>query len=481
MVAIAAAMAAVVGADLLFRGVLAQVLLLVLLLVAVMAVGVALRPDRRVPALCDPFVLCCVFLGQFYVIGPIVMATWGLSPILFFRAPGAEAAVPPLIAAVSLVACAIVGYRMELGRLVADRLPDFPPTARKFPRAVYVGAMVTAGLLGCLGWIEYQGGLMYKLGLSYGAGKSGAAFTLAFNAVITGTIVWAWTLMDGKVTRPRRYLFFVTLLAEVLFFGIIYGVRKYLFFLFFGLLACWSLRRGVRTLPKVRTAIVVAALLIFFSVWGAIRAMPVATMLGIGEASYTTQTSELQYGYFAGVGDPFGTACLVWQIFPAQEPFRHGSTLLVTVLGFIPRALWPEKPVSIGKELTRYYVGPFYEPTEGYSVTPTLPADFYLNFGWPGVLLGGFLLGVLCRVIVTYAATGMVDGVQERASRVLIPTFFVIGLGEVRADMSQVLAFYVMTGIPVLFGLLFFRMDGPVATPAGPREHLEPSLSPQAG
>jgi len=481
VVAIAAAMAAVVGAELLFREVMAQVLLLVLLLVAVMTIGVALRPERRVPVLCDPFALCCVFLGQFYVVGPIVMATWGLSPILFFRAPGADAAVLPLIAAVSLVACAIVGYRMELGRLVADRLPDFPPTARKFPRAVYVGGMVTAGLLSCLYWIEYQGGLMHKLSLSYGVGKSGAVFTLAFNAVITGTILWAWTLMDGRATRSHRYLFFATLLLVVLFFGIIYGVRKYLFFLFFGLLACWSLRRGVRTLPKVRTAIVLMALVVFFSVWGAVRVTSVASMLGYGEASHNVQSRELEYGYLAGVGDPFGTACLVWQVFPEQEPFRHGSTLLVTVFGFIPRAIWPEKPVGIGKELTRYYVGPYYEPTEGYSVTATLPADFYLNFGWPGVLLGGFLLGLVCRVVVTYAASGMVDGVQERAARVLLPTFFVIGLGEVRADMSQVLAFYAMTGIPLLFGLLFFRMDGRIASPAPSPERLEASLSPQAG
>jgi hypothetical protein len=226
---------------------------------------------------------------------------------------------------------------------------------------------------------------------------------------------------------------------------------------------------------------VVLVLLVFFSVWGSVRAIPVASMLGIGEAAHTTRTADLQYGYLAGVGDPFGTACLVFQIFPEQEAFRRGSTLLVTALGFIPRAIWPEKPVGIGKDLTRYYVGPYYEPTEGYSVTVTLPADLYLNFGWVGVVLGGFLLGVACRIVVTYASQGMVDGIQTRAARVLLPTFFIIGLGEVRSDMATMLAFYAMTGIPVAVALAFFRMDGRADRPLPSPEPLKTALSPQAG
>jgi hypothetical protein len=326
LIAIAAGMMAILGLEFLFRDVLSQVLLLVVLLLLVMALGVVLRPERRVPLISDPFVLCCGFLAQFYVVGPIVMAIWGLSPIAFFRRPTPRC---PLTAGILMVGCALLGYRMGLGSLIAGRLPDFPATARKLPRAWFVTTIVTAGLAGCFGWIEYQGGLLAKLGLSYGAGKSGAIFTLAFNAVVLGTVLWAWVLMDGRSRMLGRTLFFSTLLLEVLFFGVIYGVRKYLFFLFFGLLTTWSLRRGVRSLPKVRTAITVVVLLLFFSVWGSLRAIPVAEMLGIGEDSHTTRTNEFQYGYLAGVGDPFGTACLVFEIFPGQEAFRHGSTLLV--------------------------------------------------------------------------------------------------------------------------------------------------------
>jgi hypothetical protein len=46
--------------------------------------------------------------------------------------------------------------------------------------------------------------------------------------------------------------------------------------------------------------------------------------------------------------------------------------------------------------------------------------------------------------------------------------------------MAQMLAFYAMTGIPLLAALTFFRMDGPSERRAV-AESLNPALSPQAG
>lgn len=464
LAAVSLAFACVLGFEALASLVAGQILLLVVALAVLMVTGVMLRPERSLPLLCDPFLLCCLFLAQFYLIGPVIMGIWGLSEIAFFRAPGIEAAKGPLLGALLMVGMAIVGYRSELGRIVARTLPEFGPRPRKLPRSWVITAVVGAGIFGCLWWLQYQGGLFAKLGLGYGTGRYGAAFTLAFNFFILGTILWAWHLLDSPTrTRGQVLAFYAVLVFEAVFFGIIYGVRKYLFFLFFGLIVCAALRRGVRSLPKVRLAAILAGLLVFFTVWGAVRATPLAALMGFGQSTPQVRERELREGYFSGVADPFGSATLIWQIFPEQEPFRHGSTLLVTVLGFIPRAVWPDKPVGIGKDITRYYVGPFYEPVEGYSVTVTLPADFYANFGWPGVAIGGLLLGVVFRVVAAYAVMGMRNGLQTRAARVLLPTLFVTGLGEVRADMSTLLAFYIMTGLPLVAALLVFRMDGPEA------------------
>jgi hypothetical protein len=441
--------------------VLGRVLLLVVALAGVMGIGIFLRPERQIPLICDPFVLCCLFLSQFYLLGPVIMGVWGLSQVAFFRAPGIDEAVGPLLGCILMVSAAIVGYRWNLGVLIAQALPDFGPAPRKFRRGWIITAVVASGLLGCFWWLQFQGGLFTKLGVGYGAGRYGAAFTLAFDTMILGTLLWAWHLLDSPVRTRLQVLSFTAVLGfDVLFFGILHGARKYLFFLFFGLIIIAALRRGVRALPKLRLAAGLAVLVLFFGVWGAVRATPVAALLGMGESSPAIQNKELGEGYASGLADPFGAAVLVWQVFPDQEPFRHGQTLLVTVLGFIPRAIWPDKPVGIGKDMTRYYVGPFYEPVQGFSVTVTLPADLYVNFGWPGVGIGGLLLGLVARVAVAYSCFGMKGGIQARAARVLLPTLFIVGLGEVRADMSQILAFYIMTGLPTIAILTLFRMDG---------------------
>lgn len=462
LLAVVLAASLAVGFEALSSFVLAQALLLVLALIVVMGCGVALRPEPQLPLLCDPFVLCCLFLSQFYVVGSIAMGIWGLSPNTFFRPPGVAETVGPLLGGVCMIACAIVGYRWDLGRLIAGKLPDFAGGSRRLPRRWVITAVVVAGLVGSLAWIEYQGGLLAKLAMGYGQGKSGAAFTLAFNTFILGTLLWAWHLVDTPTARRGHiWLFWSVLLLEVVFFGIICGIRKYLFFLFFGLVVLWVLRRGFETLPKVRAAVAVVVLLVFFAVWGSLRAESVASLAGFGERQYIVRTGTATEGYVSGMADPFGAAALVWQVFPEQEPFRHGGTTLVTLLGFIPRAIWPEKPIGIGKDITRYYVGPYYDTTQGFSVTITLPADLYANFGWPGVAFGGLLLGLVCRIVASYAVIGMRGNTQRRAARVILPTIFIVSLAEVRADMSQILAFNIMTGLPALAALACFRMDGP--------------------
>lgn len=462
LVAVVVAFSGVVAFEKVADAVAARILLLVVALALTMVVGTALRPERDLPLVADPFFLCCLFLSQFYLIGPIIMAVWGLSPVAFFREPAIEEAAGPLLGCILLVACAAIGFRLGVGTVLARELPDFGPSPRKLPRGWIVSATVLAGIAGAMWWLQFQGGLLTKIGVGYGGGRYGAAFTLGFNIFILGTLLWAWHLADSPKPTRRAVLMFALLLTfEALFFGVIYGVRKYLFFLFFGLLVCWSLRRGFRSIPKLRVAMVLCGLLAFFTVWGAVRATPVATLMGIGESTPNVRSRNWSEGYLSGVGDPFGSATLVWQVFPDREPFRHGQTLLVTLLGFIPRAVWPDKPVGIGKDITRYYVGPFYQPVEGYSVTVTLPADLYVNFGWPGIAIGGLLIGIAFRVVASYAVLGMSGGVQTSAARVLLPTLFAVGLGEVRADMSQILAFYLMTGIPLIAVLTAFRMDGP--------------------
>lgn len=439
---------------------LPQIVALVLTIAVMMIAGYTITRDPRMPFLIDPVFLACVFISQFFVIGPLAMRIWSLGELMFFYGYDPVREVQVLAGVAIVLVTMFAAYRSEIGTLIAERLPSFPWSRKKLSGRWIEAILITAAIAGCIGWIVFQGGLMAKLSTGYGAWKRGGAmFRIAFVSLQIGTLILGWRYLASRVhTLWDRILFPGMLAFQVVFFGIINGTRKYLLFMFFGLLTVWVLRRGIRQLPKVRAAAIAALLLVFFAVWGSVRSKPLTQMVGqeIGPAH---ASNSIYHGYVSGVAGPYSVACLVWELFPEVEPYRRGSTLLVTLFGFIPRAVWPEKPVGIGKEITRYIVGPFYEETYGYSAAPTVIGDFYLNAGWLGLIVGGLCLGVTCRVITSYATHGMISGVQLRAARVLIPAVFIMGLGELRADMATMLATYTLSFIPLFAALLFFNLD----------------------
>ena len=91
--------------------------------------------------------------------------------------------------------------------------------------------------------------------------------------------------------------------------------------------------------------------------------------------------------------------------------FAYGGT--VPLWGFVPRALWPDKPaVGGGGSLVSEYTGiPF---GEGTSVGAGQVLELYVNFGIPGVLAGftglGFLLMRLDLGIMRAFAAGDLPG-----------------------------------------------------------------------
>ncbi len=454
----------------------ASVLFLVALSLAVMT-GALSKRRRHLPWLCDPLLLSFVFLAQFYVVGAIAYQFVGSGDLPFMRQLSPWRAPEATLSFLVFVILVLIGFSSPLGVALERVIPNFS-FGRHKPDSRWAEAFVIlASIGGCYWWLDYQGGLAVKLAEGYSAGRAGSAiFGAAHVGLVTGTLLMGWRIFAKPKASGLDIALFGSLLAfDVAFLGIIVGVRKYLFFIYFGLIAIWILRRGWATLPKVRVATALALLLVFFSLWGAVRARPLGEMFsGASDARFrSSETRE----YVSGFVDPYLIACLVWELYPRVEPYRHGSTVMVTLLGFIPRRFWPDKPIGIGKEITKYIVGPFYEDFYGFSVTVTLPADFYLNFGWLGIIVGGVFVGTLCRTVTEYAMHGMDGGLQLSAARVLIPSAFVIGLGEVRSDMATMLSTYGLLFIPLLFSLTFFRFDPtPTLMPAAGRAVPEPAV-----
>jgi hypothetical protein len=87
-----------------------------------------------------------------------------------------------------------------------------------------------------------------------------------------------------------------------------------------------------------------------------------------------------------------------------EDGFLGGETLEYLGFAFIPRFLWPEKPLIAKGSWFAVRIGQAYVRPDGganNSVNMTIPGELYLNFGWSGVLLGSLLFGAFLAVLWT--------------------------------------------------------------------------------
>ena len=79
---------------------------------------------------------------------------------------------------------------------------------------------------------------------------------------------------------------------------------------------------------------------------------------------------------------------------------KFGRTIFIDPwLMPIPRAIWPDKPTTVGGLIVRTFF-PGWGGIGG--IPPSLLGEFYLNFLLPGIILGMFLFGVACKMLHSY-------------------------------------------------------------------------------
>ncbi|HKT73917.1 MAG TPA: hypothetical protein VJQ47_13580 [Steroidobacteraceae bacterium] len=159
-----------------------------------------------------------------------------------------------------------------------------------------------------------------------------------------------------------------------------------------------------------------------------------------------------------------------------DRPFQEGHTLLAIPLAFIPRIIWPSKPdVQTGQLFNHEF---FPGGVADTYISPSHFGELYWNFGWPGIIVGMLLIGMLLGFV------GAKTDLEQRPSvtrvLILLATVQYLCTGfEGAMSISYVLWLRSLAAIGLLH-LLFTRAakpehrSGPVATTtpvavAGPR------------
>jgi len=87
------------------------------------------------------------------------------------------------------------------------------------------------------------------------------------------------------------------------------------------------------------------------------------------------------------------------RITETYEPGEHlGLNIIVyPAVNFVPRSLWPEKPIGLGRRIMfDIYGAPSYTSV---SFAPGLLGEFYADFGYFGILVFGSLFGLILKRI----------------------------------------------------------------------------------
>lgn len=143
--------------------------------------------------------------------------------------------------------------------------------------------------------------------------------------------------------------------------------------------------------------------------------MPIAaallTLLGIAAGAIVTVLGGIREGrtpaeavedveltsiLTAGVQNTkIDTFLLLTEFVPGELDFYYGSFYARAALNYVPSEYWDSKPVlTVGALIRR-----MFRPEQSGGRTVGQLGDYYINFGYPGILVMGVLLGVLFSVM----------------------------------------------------------------------------------
>ena len=88
--------------------------------------------------------------------------------------------------------------------------------------------------------------------------------------------------------------------------------------------------------------------------------------------------------------------------------YARGDTLLSAALGWVPRALWPNKPERGGSEMVSTYTRNQFAHSSSFGTGPIF--EFYINFGLVGVTFGCLIFGFTLRLLDIRSARIFADG-----------------------------------------------------------------------
>jgi hypothetical protein len=275
-----------------------------------------------------------------------------------------------------------------------------------------------------------------------------AVLTLLQNQLLVAIAVLAW--LAFSVRKQKRHLimlYFVVLVAALRGFATTM-MEMMIVPLAVLFIARWAYTRRI---PLVSLGTIALAFLFFSPVKMDIRSSALGEIEATGRQQvqnraleWIDSASRFWVESFLGKrpleestadassrADLIHTFAYIYSFTPSAVPYQHGSTYSYLLIAWIPRILWPEKPVA-------NYANNFYAIEYGVSTEEgvktssfgaTLMGEGYMNFGVPGVALIMIVLGSTLSLMERIFGSDQ-SGVGGQAILLAIFVYFLNGIGS---------------------------------------------------
>jgi hypothetical protein len=367
----------------------------------------------------------------------------------------------------------LAGYYLGIGQHLANRLPSMP---QHLPRRGVVPKSFLLIGIGMGAWL-YQ---LIVVGRVHGrddwfTGNPFENLVIQLSAFV-GYGVALLAIVFFRDLKTGRRISFVALAIAVgcsAYIAMALVVRVELAIAALAIALAWNYRfRPLRARSVIGAGVIV--LCVVFPVLGTARGL---TQQGLDQSRTSTgalTTTSLAIhqltkdgvgGYFDQTMDRLGerfhgadSLAAVLKYTPGLRPFQYGKTypLIVPPLTFVPRAVWHGKPQAFNEDFAPVYFG---APKRDVHIAVFNLADLYMNFAWPGLILGAFVLGCIYRLVYDFFIVR--SGASEVGVFIYIFFFFQMTLIEleITTPLSQMLKSLLFL-LPIVW---FMRLQGSTA------------------
>ena len=249
---------------------------------------------------------------------------------------------------------------------------------------------------------------------------------------LAGYYLFNLSLNPNNIFKIKSILMFL-----LIFFLLIFSNSKSpIFVLLVGVFILYYYR--IKRIKFLKLLMLSIGAILFFNLWELVfrEYLVVGEFVSVTEdASILLRLSDFMIGNFMQLQ----VTSIIIESYPYYYPYIYGSSIFMIFLIFIPRSIFPEKPLTAAGDFT-VTIWPEAYAENGTTLPPGLFGELYMNFSWIGIVIGMFLIGLFYKKLWVHFKNDEKDSFYSFCFLIFQPLMLHLVRGELSSPL--LLAFF---------------------------------------